>query len=252
MTAGWKQIAGLALLLLALAACSSKPTKIDNEPRTPAEINAELGMRYMQQGNLDIALKKLKRALEQDPDLAVGHHYMALLYQHYDSDEEAEKHFSKALSITPDNPSLRNNYGVFLCQHKRYQEAVDTFLKVAKSPYYSRPEEAYENAALCALLIPDVENGEAYLLQALKFDPLRSIALFQIAKLRFEQQQLEPARTFMRRYEKVSLPTAESLWLIIRIENQLRNPAAVKAYMQMLRRNFPDSAELREAEKVIS
>lgn len=252
MKTGWARAASLILLCLALVACSSqKPRSSDDTTRTPAEINAELGMRYMQQGNLDVALKKLKRALEQDPGLAMAHHYMALLYERYDSDEEAERHFRKALSITPDDPSLKNNYGVFLCGRQRYQEAVDIFLEVAKSQYYSRPEDAYENAGLCALRIPDTANAEAYLRLALKFDPLRPVALFQMARLSFEQGRYFPARGFMQRFERVSPHSGESLLLAVKIEHELENDQAVANYMKMLRDNFPGTAELNEARKVI-
>ncbi len=252
MKAGRARAATLVLLCLSLVACSSQQSRTPgDEPRTPAEINAELGMRYMQQGNLDVALKKLKRALEQDPDLAMAHHYMALLYERYDSTEEAERHFRKALSITPDDPSLKNNYGVFLCGQERYQEAVNIFLEVAKSPYYSRPEEAYENAGLCALRIPDTANAEAYLRLALKFDPLRPVSLFQMARLSYEQGRYFPARGFLQRFERVSPHSAESLLLAVKVEHELENDQAVANYMKMLTDNFPGSAELNEARKVI-
>ncbi len=250
MKAGWAL--ALTLLCLVLVGCSSQQTRSsDNTPRTSAEINAELGMRYMQQGNLDVALKKLKRALEQDPDLAMAHHYMALLYERYDSAEEAERHFRKALSLASEDPSLKNNYGVFLCGRQRYREAVDIFLEVAKSPYYSRPEEAYENAGLCAMRIPDMPNAEAYLRLALKFDPLRPVSLFQMARLSYEQGRYFPARGFMQRFERVSPHSAESLLLAVKIEHQLENGQAVANYMKMLRDNFPGTAELNAARKVI-
>ena len=86
----------LSLSLLPVA-CSTQHGRNPEGQRSPAQINAELGVRYMQQGNLDVALDKLKRALEQDPKLAAAHHYIALLYNRLGSPDLAEKHFQRAL-----------------------------------------------------------------------------------------------------------------------------------------------------------
>ena len=63
------------VLVLVLSGCASKQAQQSAE--SPAQINARLGLNYMQQGNYEIAMEKLKRALEQDPNLADAHHYIA-------------------------------------------------------------------------------------------------------------------------------------------------------------------------------
>ena len=46
-------------------ACSSTPEKTDNELRRAAETNTALGRQYMERGDYEIALDKLKREAEK-------------------------------------------------------------------------------------------------------------------------------------------------------------------------------------------
>ncbi len=240
---GWLWL--LLLLGLLPVACSTQHGREPQGPRSPAQINAELGVRYMQQGNLDVALDKLRRALEQDPKLPAAHHYIALLYNRLGSPELAEKHFQRALELTPKDPALLNNYGVFLCGHGHYDAAIERFLQTLQVPEYRRPDEAYENAGLCALRIPDRARAEAYFRHALKVNPLRASTLYQMMKLSYEEQRYRQARAFLQRYERVARHNPRSLWLALQMEKQLGNQRAVAAYSQMLREKFPDSPETR-------
>ena len=56
-----------------------------------AEINVKLGINYMQRGDNDIALKKLKKALKQAPRLVSAHNTIALVYQRLALFDKAEK-----------------------------------------------------------------------------------------------------------------------------------------------------------------
>jgi type IV pilus assembly protein PilF len=231
---------------LIVAACSSEPKKFEPQRESSADINAKLGLSYMQQGEYDVALEKLKRALEQDPDSVAAHHYSAELYKALNNHELAEQHYRKALRLDADDPAIHNNYGVFLCDRKRYEEADKQFLQATKIPDYRRPDEAYENAGLCALRIPDAERAERHFRQALEINPLRPNALYQMALLSFNAQQTLQARAFLQRYAAFAPPTPQTVWLAYRVERALGNPAEAEQYAQELRTKFPKSEEAVE------
>jgi len=233
------------LLAVMLTACSAHQARDLNQPRTPAEINAEMGLRYMQQGDYQVALGKLKRALEQDSRLASAHHYIALLYNRLGSTDLAGQHFARAIKLAPGNAAIENNYGVFLCEQGHYREAEARFLRVLQVPDYKHPGEAYENAGLCALRSSDTTKAASYFRRALEFNPLRANSLYQMMKLSFDSGRLRDAQDFLQRYEKVASHSRQSLWLALRIERRLGNQAAARDYAQRLRRRFPDSAEAR-------
>ena len=231
--------AGAWLIVLACltAACAGPGSKVNS--RSAAEANAELGLAYLEQGQDERAMEKLKHALSLDPNLASAHHYIAELYQKIGDDQNAERHYRKALSLTPSEPMLLNNYGVFLCKNQRLADAESQFLAAAKQPFYKTPEMAYTNAALCALEKPDPAKAEDYLRTALRLDPRMAQALYTMAELKLDQQEYLSARAFLQRYFEVASASPQSLWLAVQVERQLGDTAAAAQYAQRLQKEFP-------------
>jgi len=243
----------LAMALVSLTACTlgggTKPTEhVAADPKA-AEINMRLGLNYMQRGDYEVALEKLQKALQQDPNLPSAHNTIALLYQRLNETEEAEEHFKQAVRRAPDYSEAQNNYGVFLCQQQRYKEAEQRFLKALDNPLYSSPAEAIENAGVCVSRIPELEQAELYFRQALQINPNLSKSLLQMAKISFEKNDFLQARAYIERYQAVSRWTSQSLLLAIKTENQLNDQDAVSSYSLLLRARFPDSDETQQVNK---
>ncbi len=244
----------ILLLVLGLAVgCSTTPRDDDDASvpsvTTAADANAALGLGYMRQGNYGEALRKLKRALKQDPDSVRAHHYIAELYNRLGETELANKHFVKALKLSPRDASLRNNYGVFLCTQKRYAEAEEQFQIAVRDPLYAGRAESYENAALCALHAGDEDKAENYFHAALKLNPRLPKSLFKLAEINFRKQRYLPARAYLQRYEAIAPAVAETLWLGFRIEKAKGNEEAAAAYGRRLEQSYPDFAPWRQYQK---
>jgi len=240
MIRGWAFMIAAVLLV---TGCTSTGGPMPSDPKHAAELNARLGLAYMEQGENEQAMAKLKHALKLNPDSAPAHHYIAELYKKLGKNREAEEHYRKALSLTPSNPMLLNNYGVFLCRLGRLDEARDNFLDAAKQPFYKTPEVAYNNAGLCALEVPDTAKAEEYFRAALHANPNMADALYEMADLKFKQQQYLSARAFLQRYMDVAPPAAPVLWLGVRVERRLGDQASAAKYAKLLQEKFPTSEE---------
>ncbi len=252
----------LAAVVIALLGCGGSASYKTSEDETgelgrekkasPADIYVQLGIAYMQEGQYAIALRKLKQALEADADSAEAHNMIALLYERLGEVGLAQEHYSQAVRLEPDNPFVRNAFGSFLCQQKKYAEAEDQFQRALRNPLYPTPWVANTNAGLCARRGGDTAKAESYFRQALTANPRFAPALFQMADLSFEQDNYMSSRAYLQRYLSEAEHTARSLWLGVRVEDGLGDQNAVASYKMLLRAKFPDAPEvqmLREYEQ---
>lgn len=235
--------------LLIVTACVTQGQK--QEPsaasrKEAAQLNTSLGVQYMQQGQFDMAMEKLQRALKLDPDLPDTHNALALLYTRLGESRSARDEYKTSLRLDPDNSATMNNYGTFLCAEGEYKEAIKYFEKAVKNPLYQTPEAAYTNAGRCARDQGKIEEAEAFFRRALAADPKFRNALLEMADLSFDNQVYLQARAFIDRYMQYTpKPPPDALWLGLRIEQELQNPTAARNYGDRLIEQFPESVQTR-------
>ena len=242
---------GFAVLLAAglLAACVSSSSVPGDKVslQQASQFNVELGVAYMQQGRRDLAMEKLQLALKQDSDNANAYMAIGLLYNSTGDTQRADENFRIALRKAPDNPQTQNNYAVFLCQHGKPRESEQYFLKAAENPLYPTPEAAYTNAGVCANKIPNRTEAAGYFRRALAINPNFPDALYQMARMSYEQKQYLEARAFIERFISAApKPRPEVLLLGMRTERALGNQQAAVNYAKQLIRQFPNSPEAQQ------
>ncbi len=227
------------LSVLFVQGCAQGPIKSDEDRERAVQIYTDLGLGYLKQGNLELALDKLQRALEIDDKRVEAHHYIAAVYSQLEEPELAEKHYVKAIDLSPEDPQLLNNYGAYLCERSRFVDAEKYFLQAANAKRYRSPELAYENIALCATRSNQPETAEQYFRKALGLNENMPKSLFQMAVLYSDKEDYLRARAFLQRYHALASKTEQSLKLGIKIEQKLGNESARQEYVQSLKTLFP-------------
>ena len=232
-------------VLLLVGACSTTPERAKSRAslEKAAQINAQLGANYLNQGDLQRANEKLQKALRQDSGNADAHATFALLQMRLDKPDKANDHFERALDLDPDNPGLQNNYGTFLCGEGKYEAGIEQFLRAADNQLYGTPEYAYANAGRCARDAGRIDEADEYLRQALEENPRLPSALFDLASLELERGKPRQAQSHLQRYHEIAVPAAQTLWLGVRIERALGNAERARSHGMKLLRGFPDSVE---------
>jgi type IV pilus assembly protein PilF len=229
----------LPLVALALGACASQDKRGSVDA---ARINTQLGISYAQRGQYAAALDKLRRAIKQDPSSSAAHAGLAFVYQTTGEAALAENHYRKAMGFSPDDPALKNNFGVFLCSRDRAVEAEPYFLAAARDPAYATPEAAWTNAGRC-LRGRNPEKAERFLREALKLRPDYREALGQLAVISYVQGDYLRTRAFLQRYGLDTGATAELLFIASRAEAALGDATAAREFERRLRLEFPESDE---------
>jgi type IV pilus assembly protein PilF len=233
-------------LLLATGCISTDPQKAKPQPDRASDLNLEMGTDYLRKGNLSQAKEKIDRALEQNPRNAKAQATAGVLYDRLGQTDKADSHFARAVSLDAQDPDIRNNYAVFLCQKNHFDKGEKMALEAAQNPLYKTPEIAWVNAANCARSAGDMQRAEKHLRAAVAARPKFAPALVQLAEVEFELKQYVPARAFLERYQEIGRPTPSELWLGVRIERNLGNDAGARNYAQRLKSEFPNAAETKE------
>lgn len=228
-------------LLFFLAACSSTPEKSEKSTRKAAETNTALGRNYMDRGQYEIALEKLKRAVAYDKSYAPAHTLLGVLYETIGKTEDAGKEYKLALHYDPENGSVNNNYGAFLCANGEPESADQYFLTAIEDPFYQTPAIALANAGSCALERNDLDKAETYLRQSLEYDSQLGTALLPLAEIGFRQGSYLKARAFLQRYEAQGVMNEESLSLGYQIETALGDEKSASKYKSELQKLNPDA-----------
>jgi type IV pilus assembly protein PilF len=95
----------------------------------------------------------------------------------------------------------------------------------------------------------NLKDAEEFFQRALRLDPDEPEALLNLGQIRYKQGNLDEARKLVSRYNKLLNPTAESLWLALRVERKLGQRVAEQSYANQLRRRYPASAEYQALQR---
>ena len=255
----------LALLsVYALSACQSTPLNADGaddsgldvrysasndsgSDNKAANINAQLGAGYISNGNYERALIKLNKAIKLEPNHAMAHNYLGVLYGRLERPEKAKAQFKKAMNLAPGNSSIMNNYAVFLCEEKDFEQARKFFKRVLNNPIYSKRASAYQSAGWCAYGNNNFDVSEEMYRKALAINANSPRSLLGLAKVHYKKENYQYAWSYFERYYTLSVPDADALWLGINIINRLDKPDRniLSSYEVQLKGRYPDTDETK-------
>ncbi|MEM8662409.1 MAG: tetratricopeptide repeat protein [Pseudomonadota bacterium] len=181
-------VAAIALLLTALSGCISTKESVFTEEYSPEkELNqrVDLARQYIGKGDWENAKRNLRLAYDVDPKNAYVYEAFGLVYQSTGEFELAEDSYERALQIDSNFSRARNNYAAFLFTQQRFEEAEEQLEIVVKDTLYPGRPLAFVNLGLCRVQLFDPEGAEEAFVRALAMDRTNSIALLEMAEIRF-------------------------------------------------------------------
>jgi type IV pilus assembly protein PilF len=239
----------LFLLIGLTAGCvtsgSGNPMRTSEGRDEARDAYIQLGIGYLQQGESSRAKTPLRKALELDPNSADAHAALALVFQNEMENQLADEHFRKALSSRNDARIL-NNYGGFLFEQKRYEEAMERFAKAAEDNLYPGRSHVFQNMGMTALKLGQRDQAEAYFTRALRLDSRQPLALLELAMMAYEDKQYVPAKRYYDSFSSLSEQTARSLLLGIRLATIHQDRDQAASLGLQLKRLYPGTPEYQQ------
>jgi len=247
MTARIARVSSLLLVgvaALTIAACASG-SKRAQKKSDASNYNMQLGMAYLNQGDLGLAKEKIERAVAENPGDPNVHSAMAMLQDRLGHPELADKEFKAALNLGPRSPDVLNNYAVYLCRNGRTDEGVKSFEEAAHNALYRTPEAAYTNAGVCLRGAKRDTQAAMSFQRALKVKPNFAEAAYQLADLDFQRGEVQEARATVDQFISSFDATPDLLLLGVRITRKQGDRMAEEKFARKLRLDFPASDQAR-------
>lgn len=209
-----------------------------------ARTRIELAAAYFQRGQMDTALDEVKLALQADPNMGEAYNLRGLIYSSMGDDAKADESFRRALSINPRDADAMHNYGWYLCQRRRFDEAAAQFSQALAIPQYMGVSRTMMIAGVCEWRAGHLDTAEASLRRAYDLDPTNPVIAINLAEVLNQRGDLERARFYIRRVNQSDeTSNAQSLWLGARIEMKLGNQQGANELGLKLRNRYPKSRE---------
>lgn len=98
---------------------------------------------------------------------------------------------------------------------------------------------------MCALRIQDRNRAMEFFRKALETKSDFPVALFHLADLSEQRDEITKAQAYYKRFIAVSIQTPTSLWLGVRLAKRTGDKNAEASYTLVLRSKFPESDETK-------
>lgn len=209
-----------------------------------ARVRLELAAAYFGRGQLTTALDEVKLSIAADPTLVEAFNLRGLIYAGLGDHALAEDSYRQALRMDARDADTLQNYGWYLCQRQRFDEANALFVRALAEPQYRDAPRTLLSQGVCHARAGQLDAAEAALVRSYEMDAGNMATAFNLAEVLYQRGQYERARFFVRRVNvQPDVANAQTLWLAARIENRLGNAQGARAFGTQLRNRFPQSPE---------
>jgi type IV pilus assembly protein PilF len=222
------------------------PMRTDKGRDEARDAYIQLGIGYLQQGASGRAKVPLKKALDLDPSSADAHAALALVFQVEMEPKLADEHYRKALSQRGGDARLLNNYGSFLYEQKRYEEALERYQQAAQDTLYPERSRVFENLGLTAQELNLREQAKGYFQRSLRLNSRQPKALMEMAMMSYEDKAYVPARGYYESYSALVEQDARSLLLGTRLATIFEDRDKAASLGLQLKRLYPGTPEYQQ------
>lgn len=220
------------------------------DPERLAQVRLALAAEYLGRGQPEIALTEVRRALAARPEMPEAHALQGVIQARLGDARQADESFQRALRLDPRSGETMHQYGWFLCQERRFDDAQTMFERALAQPQYRNGMETLFWQGVCHARAGRWELAERALSRSYELDPSNPVTAYNLSEVLLQRGDLDRARFYARRINsQPAQVTAQSLWLAARIEHRAGNRENLRDLGRQLRERFPQSTETLQFER---
>ncbi|MDA0981962.1 MAG: type IV pilus biogenesis/stability protein PilW [Proteobacteria bacterium] len=222
-----------------------------SDQRNRVRIRTELGSLYYSLGNMAVAPEELRLAVAADPTYALASSMLGTIHMELLEPKLAEQNFERALQLSLTDSEINHRYGWFLCQAGREANSQKFFQHSIRNPLNLAPWRSSSAVGVYSMRKGLFKEAEGFFQASLRQDRNDGTSLYNLGLLRYQQGSMKEARMLVSRPSKLEEPSAESLWLALRIARKLGERNAEASLGNQPGRRFPASREYQAATREI-
>lgn len=183
------------------------PSQRKRDKSELAQARTALAGQFIAQRQLDAAKRQLDEALEADSRYAPAYDMMGNLLRVEGSPSnvaKADEYFKKAISLDPEFTQARNNYGVYLSERGRYQEAIEQFNIAGGTLGYRNRAGALENLGLTYLKMNNPAAAEAAFNKAMETERGAVVAKMEMIDILINRRESLKAKEYFEDLKSLS------------------------------------------------
>ncbi len=199
------RLAGARLAAVAVLVAGCGHLFLTSKQKQEAEVHNDLGVTAFQAGRYQEAMKEFQTALEFNPDFALPHLGLGIVYMYYWTGprlEDAKRELGKAIQLDKHLAEAWNNLGTIDAQQGDLPKAQEAFENALGEPFYKTPWIAQTNLGWVIHLQGHTEQGKQLIRQALIESPGYCPAHRQLLRILSDQGEANAADAVWEAFAK--------------------------------------------------
>lgn len=242
------------VLMFGITGCVTETTggfQANASSKRAVEQYVDVAIAYLQEGDFDLATRRLERAFEIDSEHPRAHAVFGLIYQAQLEPQKAEESFRKSLSYDPDFSLGRTYYAAFLYQEGRLKECLTQLQKASEDIAFPNRAQVFANIGQVQKRLGNTDEAIKAYERSINLMRAQPEAYLALADLYLQRQEYEKASRYYyvfwdRVRSRQAAHSPSSLYTGVAIARALGDKNKEASLLLYMESEFSDSPEYRE------
>ncbi len=200
-------VAGAVLWAAAVLLGGCATGKEAQVKRLQAQAAYERGLKDLEEGRMSLGLAALQEAVALDPNTALYHNALGVVYLNLKSQPEAIEELRRAVELDGNYGEALHNLGVAYAEAGKWEDAVRMYKKALSLPAYGNTEGTYHNLGWAYYNLNRLKEAEETFRFVLRLEPNTVSAHYLLGLVLLKAERRDEAKAEFRRARELAPDT---------------------------------------------